>query len=48
MRALRNDLSPFVLMSGYAGEVRNGRCIPHQRHWLKLAELVGVSHDGTS
>ena len=26
----------------YAGEVRNGKCIPHQRHWIKLAELAGV------
>jgi hypothetical protein len=27
----------------YAGEVRNGTCVPHKRHWLKLAELVGIS-----
>jgi CRISPR-associated endonuclease Cas1 len=27
----------------YAGEVRNGTCVPHKRHWLKLAELVGFS-----
>jgi CRISPR-associated protein Cas1 len=28
----------------YAGEIRNGNCVPHQRHWLKLAELVGIRH----
>jgi hypothetical protein len=26
----------------YAGEIRNGRIVPHPRHWLKLAELVGA------
>ena len=26
----------------YAAQVRTGRCIPHPRHWRKLAELVGV------
>jgi len=26
----------------YAGEIRNGKCVPHPRHWLKLAELVGL------
>ncbi len=30
----------------YAGEVRNGNCIPHQRHWQKLANLVGVTASG--
>jgi CRISPR-associated endonuclease Cas1 len=27
----------------YAGEIRNGKCIPHMRHWLALAQLAGVS-----
>lgn len=27
----------------YVAELRKGRKTPHQRHWLKLAELVGVS-----
>ena len=27
----------------YASELRKGRKLPHPRHWLKLAELVGVS-----
>jgi CRISPR-associated protein Cas1 len=26
----------------YAGEIRNGNCVPHARHWLKLAELAGM------
>jgi CRISPR-associated protein Cas1 len=30
----------------YAGEIRNGNCVPHPRHWLKLAELVEVSQGG--
>lgn len=27
----------------YATRIRAGRCIPHPRHWLSLAMLVGVS-----
>jgi hypothetical protein len=27
----------------YASEIRNGKIVPHPRHWLKLAKLVGVS-----
>ena len=26
----------------YAGDVRAGTCVPHPRHWLKLAELVKI------
>lgn len=26
----------------YASEIRNGKCVPHQRHWLRLAKLVGA------
>jgi hypothetical protein len=29
----------------YALKIRAGRCIPHPRHWLSLARLVGVSPD---
>jgi CRISPR-associated endonuclease Cas1 len=25
----------------YAGEIRNGTCVPHRRHWKALATLVG-------
>ncbi len=27
----------------YAVDIRHGKRIPHPRHWVKLAELVGVS-----
>ena len=27
----------------YAAEIRKGNGLPHPRHWLTLAELVGVS-----
>jgi CRISPR-associated protein Cas1 len=27
----------------YASEIRNGKIVPHKRHWVKLAKLVGVS-----
>jgi hypothetical protein len=26
----------------YAGFIRSGSCIPHQRHWQTLSQLVGV------
>jgi hypothetical protein len=28
----------------YAADIRAGRRRPHPRHWLALAELVGVSN----
>lgn len=28
----------------YALRIRGGRCIPHPRHWLKLAEITNVEH----
>lgn len=28
----------------YAGDVRAGACVPHPRHWVKLAKLVGVAN----
>lgn len=30
----------------YATDIRSGRRVPHQRHWLTLARLVGVSSAG--
>ena len=30
----------------YAKDIRIGKCRPHPRHWVKLAELVGVSPGG--
>lgn len=29
----------------YAAEIRAGRCIPHPRHWVSLARLVGISQE---
>jgi hypothetical protein len=26
----------------YVGEIRYGKIVPHPRHWLKLAEFVGL------
>ncbi len=41
---------PFIasalgLSQPYAAEIRAGRWLPHPRHWLALARLVGVSPD---
>jgi CRISPR-associated endonuclease Cas1 len=30
----------------YSSDIQAGRCIPHARHWLALAGLVGVSPNG--
>jgi len=29
----------------YAASIRSGSCVPHQRHWQLLTQLVGVSKD---
>jgi hypothetical protein len=28
----------------YATKIRRGTTIPHARHWVKLANLAGISH----
>ena len=28
----------------YATNIRSGKRIPHPRHWMRLANLVGCSH----
>jgi hypothetical protein len=38
--------SALRLSVPYAAEIRAGRLLPHPRHWLMLAQLAGVSHDG--
>ncbi len=35
--------SALGISQPYAAEIRAGRCLPHPRHWLSLARLVGVS-----
>jgi hypothetical protein len=32
----------LAVSRGYAGEIRQGR-VPHPRHWLVLAKLIGIS-----
>jgi len=35
--------SALSVSEPYASRIRSGRCIPHPRHWVTLASLVGVS-----
>jgi CRISPR-associated endonuclease Cas1 len=35
----------LLVSEPYALRIRTGRCIPHPRHWLALARLVGVHQD---
>jgi helix-turn-helix protein len=35
--------SALGISEPYAAEIRAGRYLPHPRHWLALARLVGVS-----
>jgi len=37
--------SGLSISAPYAAEIRAGRYMPHPRHWLTLARLVGVSPD---
>jgi hypothetical protein len=37
--------SALGLSQPYAAEIRAGRQVPHPRHWLALAHLVGVTAD---
>lgn len=34
--------SALLVSEPYATNIRSGRCIPHPRHWLALAQLVGL------
>lgn len=36
-------MSALAVSEPYATNIRAGRCIPHPRHWLTLARLVGAS-----
>jgi hypothetical protein len=38
-------VSALAVSEPYATNIRAGRCIPHPRHWLTLAQLVGISPD---
>lgn len=46
---LRNTSVPTIryalgISELYATNIRNGRCIPHPRHWASLAEITGVTN----
>ena len=39
-------VAALAVSSPYAADIRAGRRRPHPRHWLALAQVVGVSPDG--
>jgi hypothetical protein len=41
-------LSALSVSEPYALRIRSGGCIPHPRHWLTLAKLVGRARNGAS
>lgn len=38
-------MSALSVSEPYALRIRGGGCVPHPRHWLTLARLVGVQPD---
>jgi CRISPR-associated endonuclease Cas1 len=38
-------VSALAVSEPYATNIRAGRCVPHPRHWLNLARLVGILPD---
>jgi hypothetical protein len=36
-------MSALSVSEPYALRIRNGKCVPHPRHWLALAGLAGIS-----
>jgi hypothetical protein len=41
-------MSELAVSQSYATNIRNARCIPHPRHWLNLARMVGVAKTALS
>jgi CRISPR-associated endonuclease Cas1 len=39
-----NVSSALAVSELYATNIRGGKCIPHPRHWLALARLVGIAN----
>ena len=39
-------MSALAVSEPYATNIRAGRCVPHPRHWLILAQLAGLSPEG--
>ncbi|HTT17861.1 MAG TPA: hypothetical protein VMG82_02885 [Candidatus Sulfotelmatobacter sp.] len=42
---VRTISSTLSVSQPYAAEIRAGRYLPHPRHWLALARIVGISPD---
>jgi CRISPR-associated endonuclease Cas1 len=40
--SVRAVVSDLAVSAPYATNIRAGRCIPHRRHWLPLATLLGI------
>jgi CRISPR-associated endonuclease Cas1 len=40
-------MSALAVSEPYATSIRAARCIPHPRHWLTLARLVGAAPEGS-
>jgi len=40
---LKDVTEALKISRPYAANIRHGKCIPHPRHWLPLAVLVGIS-----
>jgi hypothetical protein len=40
-------MKAIAVSEPYALRIRSGRCIPHPRHWMRLADLAGVSGELT-
>jgi len=38
--------SALDVSAPYAVDIRAGRCRPHPRHWITLAQLTGIQEDG--
>jgi CRISPR-associated endonuclease Cas1 len=42
---LRAVMSALKISRPYAANIRDGKCVPHPRHWLALAAITTVSRD---
>jgi hypothetical protein len=40
-------MSALAVSEPYATNIRAGRCIPHQRHWLTLADIVQITAESS-
>lgn len=42
---IRAIMEPLQVSKPYAADIRSGKKLPHPRHWMNLAKLVGVSRE---